>query len=223
MFKFPQFFSLSLSLYIYIYVLKLGRQENLTSYFFDHATLSINKIQLRNGQKAGSSLFLRKRHWNHKNYWDITITAISINVYNAMLLNHIQPEIEKILRKIRSVFWEINLQLLWFKQSVARVCAKKLEATLLFVNFSKAFDSIHRGKIEQILLVYGLPKETVRVIMMFYKNTKTTVDSLNDDTDCFDIVARVLPEGTLAPYIFIICLDYELRTSIVLIKKMFFH
>ena len=37
------------------------------------------------------------------------------------------------------------------------VRAKNLEATILFVDFSKAFDSTHRGKMEQILFAYGLP------------------------------------------------------------------
>ena len=29
---------------------------------------------------------------------------------------------------------------------------------VLFVDFTKAFDSIHRGKMEQILLAYGISK-----------------------------------------------------------------
>ena len=41
---------------------------------------------------------------------------------------------------------------------------KKPKATLLFVDFSKGFDSIHRRKMEQILLTHGLPKETVAAI-----------------------------------------------------------
>ena len=45
-------------------------------------------------------------------------------------------------------------------------------STILFVDFSKAFDSIHRGKMEQILLAYGLPKEPVAAIMMLYKTRK---------------------------------------------------
>ena len=94
------------------------------------------------------------------------------------------------------------------------VRAKNLEATLLFVDFSKVFDSMHRWKMEQILLVYGLPKETVAAIMMLYKNTIVKVRSLDGDTDYFDIVAGVLQRDTLAPYLFIICLDYVLRTSI---------
>ena len=43
--------------------------------------------------------------------------------------------------------------------------------------FSKAFDSIHKGKMEQMLYANGLPKETVAAIMMRYKNTKVKVRS----------------------------------------------
>ena len=39
------------------------------------------------------------------------------------------------------------------------------------------------------------------------------------DTEYFDIVARVLQGDTLAPYLFIICLDYVLRTPIDKIRE----
>ena len=91
---------------------------------------------------------------------------------------------------------------------------KNLEATILLVNFTKAFDSTHRGKMEQILLAYGLPKETVVAIMMLYKNRKVKIRSLDGDTVYLDIVAGVLQGHTLAPYLFIISLDYVLKTSI---------
>ena len=96
---------------------------------------------------------------------------------------------------------------------------KKLQATLLFVDFTKAFDSILRGKMELILLAYGLPKETVAPIMILYRNTKVKVRSPDGDTEYFDIVAGVLQGDTLAPYLFIICLDYVLRTSIDKIRE----
>ena len=47
--------------------------------------------------------------------------------------------------------------------------------TLLLVDFSKALDSIHRGKLEQLILAYGLPKETDTVVMMLYRNTEVKV------------------------------------------------
>ena len=54
--------------------------------------------------------------------------------------------------------------------------------------------------------------------MMPYKNTKVKVCSPDGDTDYFDIVATVLQGDTLAPNLFIICLDYVLRTSIDIMK-----
>ena len=43
---------------------------------------------------------------------------------------------------------------------------------------------------------------------------KVKVCFLDGDTDYFNIVAGVLQGDTLAPYLFINCLDYMLRTSI---------
>ena len=110
-------------------------------------------------------------------------------------------------------------QILTIRRILEGVQAKNLKATILFVDFTKVFDSIHRVKIEQILLAYGLPKETVAAIMILYRNTKVKVCSPDGDTDYFDIVAGVLQGDTFAPYLFIICLDYVLRTSIDKIKE----
>ena len=55
--------------------------------------------------------------------------------------------------------------------------------------------------------------------MILYRRTKVKVRSPDGDTDYFDIVAGVLQGDTLAPYLFIICLDYVLRTSIDNIRK----
>ena len=110
-------------------------------------------------------------------------------------------------------------QILTIRRILEGVRAKNLQATLIFVDFTKAFDSIHRGKMEQILLAYGIPKETVAAITILYRNTKVKVRSPDGDTEYFDIVAGVLQGDTLAPYLFIICLDYVLRTSIDKIKE----
>ena len=74
-------------------------------------------------------------------------------------------------------------------------------------------------KIEQILLAYGIQKETVAAIMILYINTKVKVRSHDGDTDYFDIVAGMLQGDTLVAYLFIVSLDYVLRTSIDKIKE----
>ena len=157
-----------------------------------------------------------------KNYRGITLTSIAAEIYNALQRNRIEPKIDNILRKNQNGFWRnrsTTSQILTIRRILEGVWAKNIQATLLFVDFTKAFDSIHRGKMEQILLAYDLPKETVAAITILYRNTKVKVRSPDGDTEYFDIVAEVLQGDTLAPYLFIICLDYVLRTSIDKIRE----
>ena len=157
-----------------------------------------------------------------KNYRGITLISIAAKIYNALLRNRIEPKIDNILRKNQNGFQRnrsMTSQILTIRRILEGVRAKNLQATLIFVDFTKAFDSIHRGKMEQILLAYGIPKETVAAITILYRNTKVKVWSPDGDTEYFDIVAGVLQGDTLAPYLFIICLDYVLRISIDKIKE----
>ena len=47
-------------------------------------------------------------------------------------------------------------------------------------------------KIEQILLAYGLPKENVAAIIMYYRKAKEKIFSPDGDSDFFNIVVVVL-------------------------------
>ena len=55
--------------------------------------------------------------------------------------------------------------------------------------------------------------------MMLFKNTKVKVRSSDGDTHYFNMVAGVVQGDTLAPYLFIMCLEYVLRMSIDKMKN----
>ena len=121
-----------------------------------------------------------------KNYRGITLTSIAAKIYNALLRNRIEHKIDNILRKIQNGFRRnrsTTSQILTIRRILEGVRAKNLQATLIFVDFTKAFDSIHRGKMEQILLAYGIPKETVAAITILDRNTKVKVRSPDGDTE----------------------------------------
>ena len=71
----------------------------------------------------------------------------------------------------------------------------------------------NRSTTSQILTIRRI-LECVRA-----KNLQATLIFVDFTTEYFDIVAGVLQGDTLAPYLFIICLDYVLRTSIDKIKE----
>ena len=90
-----------------------------------------------------------------KNYRGIILTSIAAKIYSALLGNRIEPKIDNIFRKNQNGFRgnkSTTSQILTIRRILEGVGAKTLEATQLFVDFTKAFDSIHRGKMEQILL-----------------------------------------------------------------------
>ena len=143
---------------------KCGRPGISTTYCFDYAMQFIIRAVFKNERKAASFPSKKGDLEITKNYRGITLTAIAAKIYNAMLLNRILPEVEKVLRKNQNGFRRnrsVTSQILTVRRIIEGVRAKNLKAVLLFVDFSKAFESIHRGKMEEILLAYGISTETV--------------------------------------------------------------
>ena len=126
---------------------------------------------------------------------DITLISIAAKIHNALLRNRTEPKIDNILSKNQNVFRRnrsTTSKILTNRRILEGVRSKNLQATLSFVNFTKAFGTMHREKMEQILLAYGLPKETVAAIMMLYRNIEIKACSPDGDKDYFDIVAEIL-------------------------------
>ena len=62
-------------------------------------------------------------------------------------------------------------------------------------------------------------KTVIVVGRILYRDTKPMDPSLDGNTDLFEIVAEILQGDTLVQFLFIICLDYKLQTSIDLTEK----
>ena len=137
-------------------------------------------------------------------------------MYNRLILNRIRSAIDVKLRKNQNGFRPKRTtvaQILTLRRLIEGVQANNLPTVLTFIDFKKAFDSIHRGKMVKILKAYGIPTNLLRAIESMYTNTKTKVISPDGETDMFDITAGVLQGDTLAPFLFVIVLDYALRKA----------
>ena len=123
--------------------------------------------------KKGDLFLTKKLPRNYSN-------KIAAKIYNLMLLNRIRPEIDPILRTNQNGFRtnrSTTGQILTIRPILEGVKSKNMPLTLLFIDFSKAFDTINRKKMKEILLKYGIPEETVCAIMILYKNTRSMVRS----------------------------------------------
>ena len=65
-----------------------------------------------------------------------------------------------------------------------------------------------------ILKAYGIPEELVMAISIMYADTTAKVITPDGETETFNILACILQGDTLAPYLFVIVIDYAMRTAL---------
>ena len=76
----------------------------------------------------------------------------------------------------------------------------------------------------EILKSCGVPHNLLALIISIYEKTMARVTSPDGDTVLFKLLAGIMQLGdTLAPYLFIIVLDYALRTALDGKKDPGFH
>ena len=151
------------------------------------------------------------------NYRGISLICIIAKMYNKMILNRIREVLDVKLRNNQNGFRKNRTtvgQILALRRIIEGVKAHNLPAILVFIDFKKAFDTIHRGKMMKILKAYGIPPNILRAIETMYTGTCAKVLTPDGETEMFDITAGVFQGDTLAPYLFIIVLDYALRMAL---------
>ena len=103
---------------------------------------------------------------------------IAAKMYNQLFLERIRSHLDPLLRINQNGFCpgrSTVAQIVTLRRMIEVFKAKQLQAVITFVDFKKAFDSIHQGKLMKILSTYGVPKKIVDAISIVYKITVTQV------------------------------------------------
>ena len=120
-----------------------------------------------------------------------------------MTLNRIRSKIDKHLRSNPNGFWpgrSTTAHMLALRRLIDHegVKSHNLKAVVVFIVFKKAFDSVHGGRMLQILRAYDIPEKLIDAIGLLYQRTKASVITPDGETDFFEIQAGVLQGDTLA-------------------------
>ena len=150
-------------------------------------------------------------------YIGISLMPIAAKLYNRLILNRLIPFVEPVLRNNQNGFRRGRStlsQILCLRRIIEESQLCNLDLALVFVDFSKAFDSVDRTKMFEILKLYGIPDKMIAAIRVLYTNTSSTILTPDGETPFFSIQAGILQGDTLAPFLFIIVVDYVLHMSV---------
>ena len=151
------------------------------------------------------------------NYRGISLMPIAAKLYNKLILNRLIPFIDPLLRDNQNGFRSGRTtisQILCLRRLLEESELCKLDLSLVFVDFSKAFDSVDRSKMFEILELYGIPQKIISAIKVLYTNSHSKIMTSDGETEPFETLAGILQGDTLAPFLFIIVVDYILRVSV---------
>ena len=81
----------------------------------------------------------------------------------------------------------------------------------LFIDFKKAYDSVKREVLYNILIEFGIPKKLVQLIKMCLSETYSRVRIGQFLSDAFPIHCRLKQGDALSPLLFNFALEYAIR------------
>ena len=133
-------------------------------------------------------------------------------IYNIIILNRIREPVDAILRPNQAGFRRgrsCGDQIHVIRRLLEGANDKQIPIFITFV----AFDSINREIMFSILRHYGIPEKIVNAIKTIYKNSRSAVIVEGNISEEFEVTTGVLQGDTLAPFLFIIVLDYVMRKA----------
>jgi len=151
------------------------------------------------------------------NWRGITLLSVPGKVLATVILNRLKAALEKDLRAEQAGFRQGRSccdQIFTLRQIIEKVSATDNISLLVnFIDFKKAFDSIHRPSVWRILKLYGIPERIITIIQSFGKGCRCAVRVDGRLGDWFDIITGVRQGCVLSPLIFLIVMDWILKKA----------
>ena len=150
------------------------------------------------------------------NYRGISLLSNVVKVLNKILLLRIRAALEAFLLDCQNAYRpERNcIQHMMALQELINTAKRHVNVPLvcLFVDFTKAFDSVDRAMLRILLESWGCPKNICTLIFTVLDGQQMIVRTADGVSEAFTPTSGVLQGDTLAPYLFIIVMDLIFRS-----------
>ncbi|XP_030638825.1 uncharacterized protein LOC115819438 [Chanos chanos] len=153
---------------------------------------------------------------NCKNCQGITLLSIPSKVFCRVLLGRIDMAIDTKLRQEQAGFRRGRgcTDQIFALRNIIEQCLEWNNPVLInFIDFQKAFDSLHRDTLWKIVQSYGVPPKMTTLMKMFYNQFECSVIINGNLTDWFSVESGVRQGCIISPILFLFAIDWTMQKT----------
>ena len=163
------------------------------------------------------TIFKKKDATVCDNYRGISLLSIAGKVYALTLLNRVSARMEATISEHQCGFRSgrgTSDQLFTLNQILSNAFEYNVPTHTCFVDLKKAYDTVNRPALWQVLRQVGLSTKVQRLLRDLHTNTRSCIRAYGTTSDFFEVNNGVRQGCVLAPSLFNIFLDHIIRTAI---------
>ena len=136
---------------------------------------------------------------------------MTCNIFNRIILKKISAATDTILRQEQAGFRRgksCTDHIFTLPQILEQSTEWNSTIYIAFIDFEKAFDSLHRESLWSILRHYGVPQKMIDVIKILHTNVQCQLACNCHMSDSFNIKSRTKQGCILSPLLFTLAIDW---------------
>ena len=148
------------------------------------------------------------------NWRGITLLSVPGKVLAMIILERIYESLDERMKEGQAGFRRgrsCGDQIFVLRNIIEQSVEWRRQLIVNFIDFKKAFDSLHRASMWNILRSYGLPIKIINVIKLLYDGSTSCVRVGGTNTESFEITSGVKQGDVLSPVLFILVVDWIMR------------
>ena len=151
-----------------------------------------------------------------RNYRGISLVSVGSKLLSNIILLRLRDAVDKDFNEKNSAVLEkvedVSTQIFTFRLIIEKWLSCQISLVVSFIDYEQAFDSVHRKSFSKSLILIWYTRKYIKVICAMYENNTVAVKVGNEVSNWFCIESGVKHGRVLSPFIWVILMDFVLRS-----------
>ena len=147
----------------------------------------------------------------YTNWRGITLLVIASNVLGKILIERLKRGADKRLRAEQAGCRQgrsTTEQIFILRNIIGQSYEWQSPLVLNFIDFEKAFNSLHRPSLWEIIKAYGIPVKIIRIVQLLYQDSECAVLDNGQASEWFKVNTGVKQGCVMSGFLFLLAIDW---------------